>query len=159
MQAKKSLGKTRENPAVGCVIVDRNGVLTSGYTSSKGRPHAEYNAINNSKSNIKNSTLYVTLEPCSHYGKTPPCVKKIIKNKIKSVYFSLKDPDTRSFNKSTIKFKKEKIKVKTGILNKKIKHFYRSYFENKENNLPFVTAKMAISKDRYTKHKKNRRTI
>ena len=86
-QAIRSLGNTKENPAVGCVIVKNNHLISAGYTSLNGRPHAEQNAINFSKINPRNSELYVTLEPCSHYGKTPPCVKSIIKSKIKKVFF------------------------------------------------------------------------
>ena len=106
-QAHKSLGNTKENPSVGCVIVKNNHVISAGFTGINGRPHAEQNAINFSKKNVKNSELYVTLEPCSHYGKTPPCVNKIIKSKIKKVFFSIKDPDPRSYNKSTELFKRK----------------------------------------------------
>ena len=97
-QATKSLGNTKKNPAVGCVIVKNNHLISAGCTSIGGRPHAEQNAINFSEINPQNSELYVTLEPCSHYGKTPPCVKSIIESKIKKVFFSIKDPDPRSFN-------------------------------------------------------------
>ena len=105
-QAHKSLGNTKSNPAVGCIITKNNHVISAGYTSIYGRPHAEYNAINLSKTNLKDADLYVTLEPCSHYGKTPPCVQTIINKKIKRVFFSVKDPDTRSYNKSFKLFKK-----------------------------------------------------
>ena len=87
-QAQKNLGSTKENPSVGCVIVKNNCIVGVGHTGLNGRPHAEKNAIIYSKNNIKNSDLYVTLEPCSHYGKTPPCVKIIIRNKIKRVFFA-----------------------------------------------------------------------
>ena len=155
-QAHKSLGNTKENPAVGCIIVKNNHVISAGFNSINGRPHAEYNAINLSRINLKNSELYVTLEPCSHYGKTQPCVKTIIKKKIRRVFFSIKDPDPRSHNKSTKQFKKNKIRVKSQILNFVTKNFYKSYFKSKENILPFVTAKMAISKDFYTSNKKKK---
>jgi len=89
MQAQRNLGNTKENPAVGCVIVKNDCIISAGCTGINGRPHAEQNAITYSKNDIKNSDLYVTLEPCSHYGKTPPCVKTIIRNKIKRVFFSL----------------------------------------------------------------------
>ena len=79
-QAKKILGNTKKNPAVGCVIVKNHHVISAGYTSIHGRPHAEQNAISNSKENLIKSYMYVTLEPCSHYGKTHPCTKLIIKN-------------------------------------------------------------------------------
>ena len=86
-QAKKVLGNTKNNPAVGCVITKNNHVISAGYTGINGSPHAEHNAINLSKINTKNSQLYVTLEPCSHYGETPPCVNAIIKEKIKKIFF------------------------------------------------------------------------
>ena len=79
IQAKKILGNTSKNPAVGCVVVKNNCLISAAHTSLNGRPHAEKNAIDISGRNIKNSELYVTLEPCSHYGKTSPCVKAIIK--------------------------------------------------------------------------------
>ena len=89
-QAKKVLGNTKNNPAVGCVITKNNHVISTGHTSINGRPHAEHNAINLPKKNFKGSELYVTLEPCSHYGKTPPCVNTIIKSGIKRVFFFFK---------------------------------------------------------------------
>ena len=154
-QAKKVLGRTKDNPAVGCVIIKNNHVISAAHTSINGRPHAEYNAINYSKNSVKNADLYVTLEPCSNYGRTPPCVKTIIKSKIKKVFFSLKDPDQRSYNKSINQFKKNKIKVKNGVFATKIKKFYNSYLKNRKYSLPYVTAKLAVSKDLYTKNKKS----
>ena len=71
-QALKTLGNTKENPSVGCIITKNDSVISAGFTGVNGRPHAEQNAINNSKVKLNNSNLYVTLEPCSHYGKTPP---------------------------------------------------------------------------------------
>ena len=155
-QARKTIGNTKENPAVGCVITKDNSVISAGHTSFNGRPHAEQNAINFSKININNSELYVTLEPCSHLGKTPSCVNSIIKNKIKKVFFSINDPDHRSFNKSSSKFKKMGISVNKGIDVHKINTFYRSYLKSKRNILPFVTCKMAVSKDFFTINKKNK---
>ena len=155
-QAHKTLGNTKENPAVGCVITKNNCVISSGYTSINGRPHAEKNAINSSKININNSELYVTLEPCSHHGKTSSCVKSIIKNKIKKVFFSINDPDQRSFSKSSSQFRKKRISVNKGIDSHKINSFYRSYLKSKKNILPFVTCKLAVSKDFFTIDKKNK---
>ena len=82
LQAEKNLGNTGPNPSVGCVIQKKGSVISVGQTSVNGRPHAEHNAMNIDKNLLKNSNLYVTLEPCSHYGFTPPCVKAIIKNRI-----------------------------------------------------------------------------
>ena len=80
--AKINQGLTGENPSVGCVLVKKDQIISSGVTGINGRPHAEVNAINNSKEKVNGSTLYVTLEPCNHYGKTPPCTNLIKKKKI-----------------------------------------------------------------------------
>ena len=128
-QARKSLGNTKENPAVGCVIVKNNTVISAGNTSLNGRPHAEHNAIKSSKKSLlKTLNIYVTLEPCSHYGKTPPCVKKIIKTKAKKVFISVKDPDIRSYGKSIKSLNKHNISVNVGTLSHKIMNFYKSYY-------------------------------
>ena len=155
-QAYKALGNTRLNPAVGCVITKKNHVISAGFTSFNGRPHAEHNAIVQSKTNLKDSEIYVTLEPCSNFGKTSPCTRKIIRKKIKSVFFSVKDPDPRSYNKCSKQFKKNNIIVKSRILDQNINHFYKSYFKSKKNGLPFVTAKIAASKDFFTKNIKKK---
>ena len=155
-QAHKSLGNTKTNPSVGCVITSKNHVISAGFTSVNGRPHAEKNAINSSKNTIRNCNLYVTLEPCSHYGKTPPCTNIITRKKVKKVFFSINDPDKRSFNKSSNKLKKKGIYVQKGILKSDINLFYRSYIKNKKSNLPFVTGKLAVSKDYYSINKNSK---
>ena len=155
-QAHINIGNTKENPSVGCVIVKDGSLISVGHTSHNGRPHAESNAIKFSKKNLSGATMYVTMEPCSHYGKTPPCTKSIINKKIGKVYFSIKDPDIRSFNKSTKKFKEKNVLVNKGLLNNKVNLFYKSYIKNKIKNLPFVTCKLAVSKDFFTINKKNR---
>ena len=155
-QAKKILGNTKENPAVGCVITKDGQLIGVGSTSINGRPHAEQNAINLSKINPANSELYVTLEPCSHYGKTPPCVELIIKKRIKKVFFSIKDPDSRSFNKCSGKLRRSGIVVNNNVLKDEVNFFYRSYLKNKKSNMPFVTCKLAISKDFYTINKNSK---
>ena len=115
MEAHKAIGNTKTNPAVGCVVVRNDCIISAASTSKNGRPHAEQNAIKLCKENVRNAKLYVTLEPCSHYGKTPPCVSAIIKSKIKKVFFSIKDPDPRSFNKSAKHFKKKRITLPGGM--------------------------------------------
>ena len=89
--AKKNEGLTGENPSVGCVIVSDNKIVSTGVTSIGGRPHAEANAINNLKGKHKNLIAYMTMEPCTHFGKTPPCTGKIIERKIKKVVYLSKD--------------------------------------------------------------------
>jgi len=155
-QARKTLGNTKNNPAVGCVITKNDYIISLGCTSINGRPHAETNAIDFLKGNIANSTLYVTLEPCSHYGETPPCVNLIVKRKFKKVFYSIPDPDIRSFNKCKNSLRKQNIYVNEGILKNKVNFFYRSYLKNKRNELPFVTCKLAISKDYFTVNKKKK---
>ena len=152
-QADINLGSTKSNPSVGCIVVKNNAVISSGRTSLNGRPHAEANALKK-KINYINSDLYVTLEPCSHYGKTPPCVKKIIEKKIKKVVFSITDVDPRSKNKAQKNLKYEKIFVKKLKLNKFTEKFYQSYFLQPSNKIPFIDAKLAISKDYFTINKK-----
>ena len=98
--ARERLGLTGENPSVGCVIVKNDEVISFGQTGVNGRPHAEYNAIKSCKENLKGSKIYVTLEPCTHYGKTSPCTNIIIRSKIKEVIFSIIDPDIRTKLKS-----------------------------------------------------------
>ena len=154
-QAKINLGSTKTNPSVGCVIVKDNAIISSGFTSINGRPHAEFNALSK-KRNFKNASMYVTLEPCSHYGVTPPCTKIIINKKIKKVFYSIADSDLRSKNKSKMLLNKKKIYVKGSLIKKYGQEFYKSYFLQHNSNLPFIDAKIAISKDYFTKNKKKK---
>jgi len=154
-QAEINLGSTGSNPSVGAVVVKKNSIISSGHTSLNGRPHAESNVLKN-KSDFKNSNLYVTLEPCSHYGKTPPCTKKIISKKINSVIFSINDVDPRSKNLASKKLIKKKINIKKFVLTGFAKIFYKSYFMQHSKKLPFVDGKLAVSKDFFTINRKTR---
>ncbi len=139
---------------MGCVIEKDGAIISSGRTSLNGRPHAEYNALNKNK-NFKNSNIYITLEPCSHYGLTPPCTNIIIKKKIKKVFFSAIDPDKRSKNKSKNIFKKKRIFTKS-LLKDDGLDFYQSYYLQHSDLLPLIDAKIAFSNDYFTKNLKNR---
>ena len=154
-QAKINLGSTNKNPSVGCVVEKNGSILSSGYTSINGYPHAEFNALNK-EIDFKDSNLYVTLEPCIHYGKTPPCTNIIVRKKIKNVFYSLDDFDPRTRKKAKLILQKEKIKVKKNYLTKKAVNFYKSYINFKMNKLPVIDAKIAISKDFFTIFKKRR---
>ena len=147
--ARDRVGLTKTNPSVGCVIVKNDQIISLGQTSYNGRPHAEYNAIKNCKENLKDSTIFVSLEPCSHYGQTPPCTNEIIKSKIKKIYFAVNDVDQRSSNKSEKILKSKKIIVKKFLLKNEAKDIYKSYFYTKRNKLPYVLGKIACSKDNY----------
>ena len=106
--AANNVGSTKENPSVGCVIVKNNTVISSGVTSINGRPHAEYNALNRNL-NFKGADMYITLEPCTHYGQTPPCTNLIKKKRIKNVYYSFDDPDPRTYQNAKKVLKHHKI--------------------------------------------------
>ena len=150
--AEKNLGKTNMNPSVGCIVVKNNSVISSAVTSVKGRPHAEFNALNKNI-NFGGSNMYLTLEPCTHYGLTPPCTSIIKAKKIKKVFYSFDDPDRRTYRKAIRISKKIK---KLNIKGFKHKNFYKSYFLNKKRKFPLIDAKLAISKDFYTISKKSK---
>ena len=155
--AKSRHGQTGSNPSVGCVIVKNDKIISIGQTSFNGRPHAEFNAIKNSFEKLEGSKMYVTLEPCCHHGLTPPCTDAIIKSRISEVIYAVTDIDKRVRNKSFKILKSKKIIVKKGLLKSKIESFYLPYFFNRKKKLPFVTGKIAISKNNiiYSKnHKK-----
>ena len=145
--ARARRGLTGDNPSVGCVLVKNNNIISIGQTGFQGHPHAENNAIRNSFENLKGSRMYVSLEPCNHYGKTPPCTKNIIKNGISEVYYCLDDIDRRVRGKSFKILSKKKIKVKRGLLKNEAMDFYTSYKINRLNKMPFVTGKIAVSKN------------
>ena len=153
--AKINLGSTKENPSVGCVVEKNGSIISSGYTSINGRPHAEYNALNKNI-NFKNSNVYVTLEPCSHYGKTPPCTNIIKRKKVKRVFYSINDVDERSKNRSKEALGKKDILITKFFLKKKAHKFYESYHRLKKNKLPIIDVKLALSKDYFTINKKRK---
>ena len=140
-------GLTGNNPSVGCVIVKNDEIISIGQTGLNGRPHAEYNAIKNSIEDLGGAKMYITLEPCNHYGQTPPCTNEIIKNKISQVIYSIDDIDKKVKGKSSSILKLKKINVKKGLLKEKIKIFYKPYFFNRIKKLPYVTGKIAISRN------------
>ena len=155
--ARDRSGLTGDNPPVGCVIVKNNELISLGQTGLNGRPHAEYNAIKSCKKNLNGATLYVSLEPCTHYGKTPPCSNLIIKSKIKKVIFSITDVDERTKSKSFKILKSKNILVKNGLLKKRGNKIYQPYILNKSKKLPFVTGKLAVSNDNFIYSKKKSR--
>ena len=140
-------GLTGENPSVGCIIVKNDEIISIGQTDYNGRPHAEYNAIKNSNETLEGSTMYVTLEPCNHYGQTPPCTKEIIKSKISKIIYSLEDVDKKVKGKSLKILKSKNIIVKKGLLYDDMINFYEPYFFNRNKKMPYVTGKIAISKN------------
>jgi len=147
-------GLTGLNPSVGCVIVKNNKILSFGQTGFNGRPHAEFDAIKNcNKKDLKSSTIYITMEPCTHYGKTPPCANLIIKSNIKKVIYSINDSDKRTANKAYSFLKSKKIIVSKGLLKSETKKIYKKYFLHKNIRKPYIAAKIACSNDYFISSK------
>jgi diaminohydroxyphosphoribosylaminopyrimidine deaminase/5-amino-6-(5-phosphoribosylamino)uracil reductase len=143
--ARRGIGNTAENPTVGCVVVHDGIILSEGRTAKNGRPHAESVALDNI--NAKGASIYVTLEPCSHHGKTPPCAEKIIKAKPAEVVVACTDPDPRVNGKGIKMLRDAGIKVTTGICEKEALQINRGFFKRIKTGMPFVTLKAAISAD------------
>ena len=148
--AMLGLEKVKKNPLVGCVIVLNNEIIAEGYHEQFGEAHAEVNAINKviNKEILKQATLYVNLEPCSHYGKTPPCTDLIIKSKIKEVVIANVDPFSM-VNGKGISILKKHMTVTTGILEEEAFQINKQYFTNKSIKKPYIILKWAESKDGY----------
>ncbi|MDC2973803.1 deaminase, partial [Candidatus Pelagibacter sp.] len=136
--ANQNKGLTGLNPSVGCVVTHKDEIISYGKTYINGRPHAEAAALKNNKINFKNSNIYVTLEPCIHYGKTPPCTNIIIKKKIKLVNYSIEDFDKRTAKKTKRVLKKNNILAKIGLIKNEVNHFYKDYKFSKFNGIPYV---------------------
>ena len=146
--ARSRKGLTADNPSGGCLLVKNDKIISIGQTGYNGRPHAEHNAIKNSFEKLNGSKMYVTLEPCNHYGKTPPCTKSIIKSGISELIYSMEDIDKRVRGKSFKIVARKKIKVRRGLLKEDAKDRYDAYIKNRTNKLPYVTAKIAVSKNK-----------
>ena len=146
--AKQNEGLTAENPSVGCVIVKNGIILSTGITNKNGRPHAESLAIDScqNKKELIGSEIYVTLEPCSHFGKTGPCAQKIIDAGISKVIIGAQDQDERVNGKGIEMLKNAGLEVMV-LDHKEIDEFYEPYFFTRNNKQCFVTAKIASSLD------------
>ena len=116
--AKLGIGAVNPNPLVGCIIVKDGKVIGEGYHMKFGEPHAEVNAINSAKEDIEGATVYVTLEPCSHFGKTPPCADNLVRHKVKRVVICNNDPNPLVAGNGIKKLQNAGIEVTTGILEK-----------------------------------------
>jgi len=157
--AALGIGTTFPNPSVGAVIVYNDIIIGEGYTSPYGGSHAEVNAINAvvDKSKLSKSTMYVTLEPCSHYGKTPPCANLIVKHKIKHVVVGIKDPNDKVAGKGLQKLIKGGCNVTIGILEKECKKHHRKFLTYQQKERPYITLKWAETKDSFIAPEKKKR--
>ncbi len=147
--AKNALGNTYPNPIVGSVIVYNDEIIGEGYHTQAGEPHAEVNAINSvkNKSLLSKSTIYVSLEPCSHYGKTPPCAKLIAEKKIPSVVIGTIDTTAKVSGKGIKILEEAGSKVTVGILEKECRELNKRFFTFHEKKRPYVILKWAQTLD------------
>ncbi len=148
--AQQGVGAVEPNPAVGCVIVKANRIIGQGYHKKFGGPHAEIEAINDcrkKRSSPKNATIYVTLEPCCHHGKTGPCSQAVIDAGIKKVVIAAKDPSPHAAGRGIKQLRQAGVEVKTGTCAKAAKHLNRWFYHYATTRRPWVILKWAQSID------------
>ena len=159
--ASKELGNTFPNPLVGSVIVHKNKIIGEGSHQIYGENHAEVNAINSVKNKdlLKDSTLYVNLEPCNHIGKTPPCTDLIIKNKIKNIIIGSRDPNSIVKGGGVEKLINSGCNVTLGVLEDKCNYLNRRFFTYHKFKRPYIILKWAESSDGFISPIKKQREV
>jgi len=145
--AVKGEGFTAPNPMVGAVLVKGGHVIGGGYHQRAGGPHAEVNAIDAAGSQAKGATLYVTLEPCNHTGRTPPCTRKIIEAGIKRVVFAMNDPNPAVAGGGAEFLKQQGVRVTTGVCRQQAQKLNEAFVKYVGSGRPFVIAKCAATLD------------
>ncbi|MFO7660392.1 MAG: bifunctional diaminohydroxyphosphoribosylaminopyrimidine deaminase/5-amino-6-(5-phosphoribosylamino)uracil reductase RibD, partial [Candidatus Cloacimonadaceae bacterium] len=145
--AEQARGNCSPNPNVGAVIVKNDQIIGEGWTQACGCDHAEVQAIRNCRESCQDAEMFVTLEPCSHFGKTPPCAKAIIASGIKAVYIGIQDPNFLVAGKGIQMLKAAGIKVETGLCNAEISRQLETHITYSTKFRPFVTLKTAVSLD------------
>lgn len=145
--AVKGEGYTSPNPMVGCIVVKDGKVVTEGYHERCGEYHAERNALTRYEGDLSGADLYVTLEPCCHYGKTPPCTEIIIEKGIKRVFVGSMDSNPVVAGKGVQILREHGIYVETGILEEECRRLNEVFYYNMENKQPFVAMKYAMTLD------------
>ncbi|WMT88543.1 bifunctional diaminohydroxyphosphoribosylaminopyrimidine deaminase/5-amino-6-(5-phosphoribosylamino)uracil reductase RibD [Pelagibacterium sp. 26DY04] len=141
-------GTTAENPTVGALVISDGGiVLGRGVTATGGRPHAEPRALAMAGERARGATLYVTLEPCNHWGRTPPCVDAVIASGVARVVCGATDPDPRTAAQGIEKLKAAGISVDVGSGLSFIERLHEGFFSRIRRGRPFITAKLAVSRD------------
>lgn len=135
------------NPWVGCVIVNEHGIVGEGFHKAAGEPHAEINALRQAKGKTKGATVYVTLEPCSHFGRTPPCSKALIDAEVSHIIIGIQDPDPKVQGKGMEMLRAAGIHVTHGILADKISLALAPYLHHRRTGLSYCLAKGAVSID------------
>ncbi len=145
--ARQALGTTSPNPAVGAVLVKDGCIVGKGRTQPPGGPHAEVVAIKQAGPDARDATLYVTLEPCAHYGRTPPCTKAIIEAGVREVHYSFDDPDPNGRGAGARELREAGIEVVAGEGEQEARRINEAYVKQRLTGLPFVIAKWAMSLD------------
>lgn len=145
--AKRTLGQVWPNPAVGCIIVKQGKVVGRGWTGQGGRPHAEPQALSAAGELAAGATLYVSLEPCCHFGRTPPCVDAIITAGIDRVVVAITDPDPRVSGRGIARLRQAGIHVSVGVCADEAAELNAGFFLRCEKQRPLFTLKMATSLD------------
>jgi len=158
--AKNGLGSSAPNPMVGAVIVYGNRIIGEGYTSAYGGPHAEVNAINavRDKELLSEAILYVTLEPCSHHGKTPPCADLIVKYKIPRVFIGVLDPHDKVAGKGVKRLKDAGCNVTVGLLAKECEAHHKRFLTFHKKLRPYLILKWAETRDGFLAPENNKRS-
>jgi diaminohydroxyphosphoribosylaminopyrimidine deaminase/5-amino-6-(5-phosphoribosylamino)uracil reductase len=145
--ARRGLGTVWPNPAVGCVIVDRDRVVGRGWTQPGGRPHGETEALGRAAEAARGATAYVSLEPCCHWGRTPPCTDALIAAGIRRVVVALEDPDPRVAGEGVRRLRAAGLDVDTGLCEAEAAEINAGFFCRLRNGRPLVTLKLATSLD------------
>jgi diaminohydroxyphosphoribosylaminopyrimidine deaminase / 5-amino-6-(5-phosphoribosylamino)uracil reductase len=145
--AKQGQGFVHPNPLVGAVIVKDGTIIGEGFHEVYGGPHAEINAFANATQDVAGATMYVTLEPCSHHGKTPPCAEAIISKGIKEVVVAMQDPNPLVSGRGIERMREAGIHVQTGVLKKQAKELNQRFLHFITTKRPYVIVKSAISKN------------
>jgi diaminohydroxyphosphoribosylaminopyrimidine deaminase/5-amino-6-(5-phosphoribosylamino)uracil reductase len=145
--AKLALGQVSPNPAVGAIVVKDGEVVGQGYTQPPGSWHAEIMALKQAGEKARGGLLYVTLEPCSHYGRTPPCTKAIIESGVSEVHLAMIDPNPKVSGQGECELEKEGIRTYVGEHEEEAREINEAYIKFIKTGIPFVTAKFAMSLD------------
>jgi diaminohydroxyphosphoribosylaminopyrimidine deaminase/5-amino-6-(5-phosphoribosylamino)uracil reductase len=145
--ALRARGATSPNPMVGALVVKNGRILGGGYHKKAGLAHAEISALDEAGPEARGAALYVTLEPCTHFGKTPPCVDRIIKSGIKEVIVGMIDPNPKNNGKGIKILRQNKIKVQVGFLEERLGVMNEAFIKYITKRIPFVTVKVAQSLD------------
>jgi diaminohydroxyphosphoribosylaminopyrimidine deaminase/5-amino-6-(5-phosphoribosylamino)uracil reductase len=145
--ARRGLGRTAPNPSVGCVLVRHGHAVGRGWTQPGGRPHAETEALRRAGEAARGATAYVTLEPCNHHGKTPPCTEALIAAGISRCVVALQDPDRRVSGSGLARLREAGISVETGVGRESAETLYDGYLKQRRLGRPSVTLKLATSLD------------